>query len=51
VLVNNAGILLRRAAVKYKYGVVTGTLSDEQFNAVMSVNLKGVFTCRLSCRT
>jgi len=36
VLVNNAGIL--RDAQLYK-------MTDEQFDAVISVNLKGVFTC------
>ncbi len=45
VLVNNAGILRDGQLVKYKDGAVTGVLSDEQFDAVISVNLKGVFTC------
>lgn len=45
VLVNNAGILRDGQLVKYKDGAVTGMLSDEQFDAVISVNLKGVFTC------
>jgi 3-oxoacyl-[acyl-carrier protein] reductase len=45
VLVNNAGILRDGLLVKYKDGAVTGTMSDEQFDAVISVNLKGVFTC------
>ena len=44
VLVNNAGILRDAQLVKYKDGVVTGLLSDEQFESVISVNLKGVFT-------
>jgi 3-oxoacyl-[acyl-carrier protein] reductase len=45
VLVNNAGILRDGLLVKYKNGAVTGTLSDELFDAVIAVNLKGVFTC------
>jgi 3-oxoacyl-[acyl-carrier protein] reductase len=31
--------------VKYKEGALAGVLSDEQFDAVLSVNLKGVFNC------
>jgi 3-oxoacyl-[acyl-carrier protein] reductase len=45
VLVNNAGILRDGQLVKYKEGALTGVLSDEQFDAVIGVNLKGVFTC------
>jgi 3-oxoacyl-[acyl-carrier protein] reductase len=45
VLVNNAGILRDGQLVKYKEGAITGVLSDEQFDAVISVNLKGVFNC------
>jgi 3-oxoacyl-[acyl-carrier protein] reductase len=45
VLVNNAGILRDGQLIKYKDGVVAGVMSDEQFDAVVSVNLKGVFTC------
>jgi 3-oxoacyl-[acyl-carrier protein] reductase len=44
-LVNNAGILRDGQLIKYKEGVVAGFMSDEQFDAVISVNLKGVFTC------
>jgi 3-oxoacyl-[acyl-carrier protein] reductase len=43
VLINNAGILRDGQLVKYKEGVVTGTMSDANFDAVISVNLKGVF--------
>jgi 3-oxoacyl-[acyl-carrier protein] reductase len=45
VLVNNAGILRDGMLVKYKDDAVAGLLSDEQFDAVISVNLKGVFVC------
>ncbi len=43
VLVNNAGILRDGQLVKYKDGALTGLMSDEQFDAVIAVNLKGVF--------
>ena len=45
VLVNNAGILRDGQLIKYKDGAVAGVMSDEQFDAVVSVNLKGVFDC------
>jgi 3-oxoacyl-[acyl-carrier protein] reductase len=45
VLVNNAGILRDGQLVKYKDGALTGMMSEEQFDAVLSVNLKGVFVC------
>ncbi len=45
VLVNNAGILRDGQLAKYKEGILTGVLSDEQFDSVISVNLKGVFNC------
>lgn len=45
VLVNNAGILRDGQLIKFKDGAVTGMLSDEQFDSVIAVNLKGVFTC------
>jgi 3-oxoacyl-[acyl-carrier protein] reductase len=45
VLVNNAGILRDGQLVKYKDGEVAGIMSDEQFDAVINVNLKGVFVC------
>jgi 3-oxoacyl-[acyl-carrier protein] reductase len=43
VLVNNAGILRDGQLVKVKEGTLTGMMSDEQFDSVISVNLKGVF--------
>jgi 3-oxoacyl-[acyl-carrier protein] reductase len=45
VLVNNAGILRDAQLVKLKDGAVVSTMSDEAFDAVISVNLKGVFLC------
>src|ERR1017187_2745594 len=45
VLVNNAGVLRDGQLVKYKDGALTGMMSDEQFDTVIGVNLKGVFTC------
>lgn len=45
VLVNNAGILRDAQLVKIKDGAVVSTMTDEAFDAVISVNLKGVFLC------
>ncbi|MBV8817887.1 MAG: 3-oxoacyl-ACP reductase FabG [Acidobacteriaceae bacterium] len=45
VLVNNAGILRDGQLIKYKDGAVAGMMSDEQFDSLVSVNLKGVFHC------
>ena len=45
VLVNNAGIVLDAQLVKWKDGEVASTLSDEAWDAVIDVNLKGVFHC------
>jgi 3-oxoacyl-[acyl-carrier protein] reductase len=45
VLVNNAGIVRDAQLVKYKNGEVVSTMSDDQWNAVIGVNLKGVFNC------
>lgn len=45
VLVNNAGILRDGLLVRYKDGGVAGAMTDEQFDSVISVNLKGVFNC------
>jgi 3-oxoacyl-[acyl-carrier protein] reductase len=48
VLVNNAGILRDAQLVKYKDGTITGTMSDEQFDSVIGVNLRAVFLCTRS---
>jgi 3-oxoacyl-[acyl-carrier protein] reductase len=45
VLVNNAGILRDAQLVKWKDGNAVSQLSDEAWDAVLSVNLKGVFHC------
>jgi 3-oxoacyl-[acyl-carrier protein] reductase len=45
VLVNNAGILRDAQLVKWKDGAVVSTMDDATFDAVISVNLKGVFIC------
>ena len=44
-LVNNAGILRDAQLVKYKNGEVLSTMSDGAWDAVIGVNLKGVFNC------
>lgn len=44
-LVNNAGILRDALLVKAKDGVITGKMSLEQWQAVIDVNLTGVFLC------
>src|SRR5919201_7170513 len=45
VLVNNAGMLRDALLAKVKDGAVIGSLSDRDFDAVISVNLRGVFVC------
>jgi 3-oxoacyl-[acyl-carrier protein] reductase len=45
VLVNNAGILRDAQLVKWKDGAAASTLADEAWDAVLGVNLKGVFHC------
>jgi 3-oxoacyl-[acyl-carrier protein] reductase len=45
VLVNNAGIVRDAQLVKYRDGAVQATMTDEQWDAVIGVNLKGVFLC------
>ena len=43
VLVNNAGILRDAQLVKWKDGTAVGTMTDEAWDAVLGVNLMGVF--------
>ena len=45
VLVNNAGIVRDAQLVKWKDGNVLSTMDDATFDAVINVNLKGVFLC------
>ncbi|HSN57528.1 MAG TPA: 3-oxoacyl-ACP reductase FabG [Candidatus Sulfomarinibacteraceae bacterium] len=45
VLVNNAGIVRDAQLVKFKDGAVASRMTDEQWDAVIGVNLKGVFNC------
>ncbi len=45
VLVNNAGITRDGLFVKYKNGEVVSQMSEQDFDLVIKVNLKGVFNC------
>jgi 3-oxoacyl-[acyl-carrier protein] reductase len=45
ILINNAGILHDGQLIKVKEGQITGRLSESDFDAVIAVNLKGVFNC------
>jgi len=45
VLVNNAGIVRDAQLVKWRDGQVASTMSDEAWDAVIGVNLRGVFNC------
>jgi len=45
VLINNAGITRDAQLIKWKDGTVAGTMTDQAFDQVISVNLKGVFLC------
>jgi len=45
VLVNNAGIVRDGQLVKWKDGALTGTMTDDVFDRVIDVNLKGPFVC------
>ncbi|HEX8618259.1 MAG TPA: SDR family oxidoreductase [Thermoanaerobaculia bacterium] len=45
VLVNNAGIVRDAQLVKWKDGEIVSTMDDATFDAVLNVNLKGVFLC------
>lgn len=48
VLINNAGITRDAQLIKWKDGQVASLMSDEAFDAVISVNLKGIFLCTRS---
>ena len=45
VLINNAGIVKDALLIKVKDGQVVGKMTLEQWNAVIAVNLTGVFLC------
>ena len=45
ILINNAGILRDAQLVKFKDGAVKDRMSLEDFDAVINVNLRGVFVC------
>ncbi len=45
ILVNNAGILRDAQLVKFKDGAVQRRMEDADFDAVIRVNLRGVFVC------
>jgi 3-oxoacyl-[acyl-carrier protein] reductase len=45
ILVNNAGITRDSQLVKLREGEVVGKMSEADFDLVIAVNLKGVFTC------
>jgi 3-oxoacyl-[acyl-carrier protein] reductase len=45
VLVNNAGIVRDAQLVKWKDGAQTGMMTDEGFDQVVGVNLRGPFLC------
>lgn len=45
VLVNNAGIVRDSQLVKFKDGELVSEMSDQAWEAVIGVNLRGVFNC------
>ncbi|MCP4423082.1 MAG: glucose 1-dehydrogenase [Chloroflexi bacterium] len=45
ILINNAGVLRDGTLVKVKNGELVKQMSEENFDLVISVNLKGVFNC------
>ncbi|MGB7624969.1 MAG: beta-ketoacyl-ACP reductase [Terriglobia bacterium] len=45
ILINNAGITKDAQVVKWKDGAVASTMTEQAFDAVIAVNLKGVFLC------
>jgi 3-oxoacyl-[acyl-carrier protein] reductase len=45
VLINNAGIVKDGLLIKVKDGAVVGKMGLDQWNAVIGVNLTGVFLC------
>lgn len=45
ILINNAGITRDSRLVRFKDGELVGKMSESDFDAVINVNLKGVFLC------
>ena len=45
ILVNNAGVLRDGQLVKWKNGEVVSQMTEQDFDLVISINLKGVFNC------
>jgi 3-oxoacyl-[acyl-carrier protein] reductase len=45
ILINNAGIVRDAQLVRVKDGQITGKMSEADFDAVIGINLKGVFNC------
>lgn len=45
ILINNAGITRDAQLVTFKHGELAGSMSEADFDAVIDVNLKGVFVC------
>jgi 3-oxoacyl-[acyl-carrier protein] reductase len=51
VLVNNAGVLRDNQLVRVKNGELIKQMSEQDFDLVISVNLKGVFNCAQAVST
>ncbi len=45
ILINNAGILRHAQLVKVEDGKIVGQMSEQDFDDVLAVNVKGVFNC------
>ncbi len=45
ILINNAGITRDAQLLRVKDGQIAGKMSEAEFDAVIAVNLKGVFNC------
>jgi len=45
ILINNAGIVRDAQMVKVKNGDIVAKMTEAEFDSVIAINLKGVFTC------
>lgn len=45
ILINNAGIMRDAQLIKWKDGEILGQMSEDSFDLVVDVNLKGTFNC------